>query len=90
MLAWLALNRQGVYVRSNPYAGFFYILTAIHAVHVAGGILALGYIVLRSWQETASELELLQRQTISKVVGWYWHFMGGLWIVLFLLLGLWK
>ena len=43
---WLSLYRQGVYMASNPYAGFFYILTAVHAVHVIGGIVALGYIVL--------------------------------------------
>lgn len=90
LLAWLELGRRGVYLGSNPYAGFFYILTAIHAVHVLGGIIALGYMVLRTWDETNSGMELFRRQTMSKVVGWYWHFMGVLWIVLFLLLGFWK
>lgn len=90
MLVWLELVRRGVYVSSNPYAGFFYILTAVHAFHVLGGIAALGYIVLRTWHETSNAGELLYRQTFSKVVGWYWHFMGGLWIVLLLLLGFWK
>ena len=27
------------------------------------------------------------RQSLGQVVGWYWHFMGGVWIVLFMLLG---
>ena len=90
ILVWLELVRQGVYVRSNPYAGFFYILTVIHAAHVLGGIVALGYIVLRTWHETIFETELLRRQMFSKVVGWYWHFMDALWIVLVLLLGFYK
>jgi cytochrome c oxidase subunit 3 len=90
LLAWLALVQRGVYLKSNPYAGFFYILTAVHAVHVIGGIIALGYMVLRTWHETSGENELLRRRTTGKVVGWYWHFMGGLWVVLFLLLALWK
>ncbi len=90
ILAWFELARRSVYVQSNPYAGFFYILTALHALHVVGGIVALGYIVLRTWRETSSASELFQRQTISNVVGWYWHFMGALWIILFLLLGFWK
>lgn len=90
VLLWIALVDRGVYVRSNPYAGFFYILTAVHAIHVAVGIVALGYVVLRTWQETDSELELLRRKMISKVIGWYWHFMDALWIVLILLLGFWK
>ncbi len=90
ILAWFELVRRGVYVQSNPYAGFFYILTAVHAVHVLGGIAALGYVVLRTWQETSSNAEIIKRQQISNAVGWYWHFMDGLWIVLFLLLGFWK
>jgi cytochrome c oxidase subunit 3 len=90
ILAWFELVRRGLYVSSNPYAGFFYILTAVHAFHVLGGIAALGYIVLRTWHKTENELELAHRQTFSKVISWYWHFMDGLWIVLIFLLGFWK
>jgi cytochrome c oxidase subunit III len=90
ILSWLALVNRGVYVQSNPYAGFFYILTAVHAVHVFGGICALGSIVLRTWHKTFDDEELRQRKNLSNVVGWYWHTMDALWIVLFLLLGFWK
>ena len=90
LIAWVELVRRGVYMESNPYAGFFYILTAVHALHVIGGIIALGYILLRTWHPTDSDAELVQRQQISTTVGWYWHFMDGLWIVLVLLLGFWK
>lgn len=90
ILAWIELNNKGVNLEKNPYAGFFYVLTGVHALHVIGGIIALGYIVLRTWQETAIEEELEKRKTLSNAVGWYWHFMDGLWIVLFLLLGFWK
>ncbi|MDQ3710832.1 MAG: cytochrome c oxidase subunit 3 [Acidobacteriota bacterium] len=90
LLAWVELVQRGVYVQSNPYAGFFYILTAVHAVHVIGGIAALGYILLRTWQATASDEELFKRKQLSNSVGWYWHFMDGLWIFLVLLLGFWK
>lgn len=90
ILAWFALMRSGVKIQSNPYAGFFYILTAVHAVHIIGGICALGYIVLRTWHKTGSDAELAQRKNISKTVGWYWHFMDALWLVLVVLLGFWK
>lgn len=90
ILAWFTLAASGVYVASNPYAGFFYILTAVHAVHVFGGIIALGSVVLRTWQATASEELILKRKTYAQVVGWYWHFMGALWLVLVALLGFWK
>jgi cytochrome c oxidase subunit 3 len=90
ILAWLALVNRGLYMQGNPYAGFFYILTGIHAVHVLGGIVALGAILLRSWNYTEYGPELEYRRNLARSVGWYWHFMGILWIVLFLLLGFWK
>ena len=90
ILAWVTLTSRGFYVQSNPYAGFFYILTAVHAVHVLGGITALGSVLLRSWYPTSDPSAIAKRITIAQVVGWYWHFMGGLWVVLFILLGFWK
>jgi len=90
LLSWLALTRRGFYMAGNPYAGFFYILTAAHAVHVVGGIVALGAILLRSWYPSADTAEFVYRRNLSVAVGWYWHFLGILWIVLFILLGFWK
>lgn len=90
MLAWIELTRRGLYMEGNPYAGFFYILTAVHAVHVIGGIAALSSILLKSWYPTRSETDVLRRISLAKVVGWYWHFMGLLWLVLLFMLGFWK
>ncbi|HSI88101.1 MAG TPA: cytochrome c oxidase subunit 3 [Pyrinomonadaceae bacterium] len=90
MVAWLALYNRGLFVQGNPYAGFFYILTAVHAVHVLGGITALGAILLRAWNPTSKPAESLYRKRLARSVGWYWHFMGLLWVFLFMLLGFWK
>jgi cytochrome c oxidase subunit III len=90
ILSWVILTGRGLYVESNPYAGFFYILTAVHAVHVVGGITALSAVLLRSWFPTAIHIELVKRKALSQAVGWYWDFMGGIWIVVFVLLGFWK
>ncbi len=90
VIAWLELVARGVYMTGNPYAGFFYILTAAHAAHVVGGMAALGYVVLKSWQPTQSEIELKKRRSAAEMSSVFWHFLGGLWVVLFLLLGFWK
>jgi cytochrome c oxidase subunit 3 len=90
ILAWMALVGRGLYMSGNPYAGFFYILTGIHAAHVLGGVIALGAIILRTATPTEYEPELEYRRNLSRSVGWYWHFMGLVWIVLFFLLGFWK
>ncbi len=90
LLAWVELTARGLYMTGNPYAGFFFVLTAVHAVHVLGGIIALGAVLLRTWRPWATEDEIIRRRALAQVVGWYWHFMGALWVVLFVLLGYWK
>jgi cytochrome c oxidase subunit 3 len=84
LVAWRQLARQGVYLSSHPHSSFFYLLTGTHAVHLAGGLLALGFLVFRSRRSVA------KRQAITDAVAIYWHFMDGLWIYLFLLLFLWR
>ena len=90
ILAWLALVNRGLYMRGNPYAGFFYILTSIHAIHVLGGISALGYVILRNWNRSRSPEDTEKRKAEATSIGWYWHAMDALWLVLLFLLGFWK
>lgn len=90
ILTWLYLYGAGYYMQSNPYAGFFYFITFLHAVHVAGGMVALGFAVLRTWDVTDSVVEKERRLVVSKSVGEYWHFMDALWVFLVLMFGFWK
>jgi cytochrome c oxidase subunit III len=90
LLAWVELSARGLYMSANPYAGFFFLLTAVHAAHVLGGIIALGAILLRTLRPAHTDEDVLRRRSLAQVVGWYWHFMGALWLVIFILLGYWK
>ena len=85
LLAWRQLAAQGVYISTHPHSSFFYVLTGVHGVHIAGGLLALGFVWLR-----AGRFVIAKRQAIADAVSIYWHFMGALWIYLFLLLFLWR
>ncbi|MDH3530547.1 MAG: cytochrome c oxidase subunit 3 [Acidobacteriota bacterium] len=90
ILTWLALVDRGLYMSGNPYAGFFYILTGVHAVHVIGGMFALGYVVLKTRQRTGPGEGRAKLVTDVTSIGWYWHTMDLLWLVLLFLLGFWK
>lgn len=90
LLAWRQLVSQGVYLSSNPHSAFFYLLTALHALHLLGGILALDYLLLHAWRKRAVEQIGARRSAAAGAVAIYWHFMAGLWIYLFLLLFLWR
>ncbi|HLM59042.1 MAG TPA: cytochrome c oxidase subunit 3 [Pyrinomonadaceae bacterium] len=88
VMAWRQLVAQGIYLASNPHSSFFYVLTALHALHLAGGICALSYLVARAGRGGAGGEP--RRRALSDVVGIYWHFMDGLWVFLFLLLFFWR
>ncbi len=90
VIAWMVLSATGHFMEGNPYVGFFYMLTAVHAAHVLGGLVALGVLLKRSWAPPTDDLAQLRRTILSQVVGWYWHFMAILWVILFFFLGYWK
>jgi cytochrome c oxidase subunit III len=91
LIGWRQLRSQGVYVATHPHSSFFYLLTGAHAVHIAGGLLALGFLWWRSSRQPSEEPAFVaKRQATADAVSIYWHFMDGLWIYLFLLLLLWR
>jgi cytochrome c oxidase subunit 3 len=89
-LAWRELVAQGIYLASNPHSSFFYLFTALHGLHLLGGILALDYLLLHAWRRRAPEQVGVRRTVAAGAVATYWHFMGVLWIYLFLLLFVWR
>jgi len=82
-MAWGELKARGFFVDTNPNSSFVYLLTAAHAVHLAGGIVAL------LWAGVTSLLHrpIEGRRIVVDVTAWYWHFMALLWIYVFALLG---
>ena len=90
LIGWRQLASQGIYVSTHPHSSFFYLLTGAHAVHLAGGLLALTFLWLRSRRKSEEPAFVAKRQATADAVSIYWHFMDGLWIYLFLLLLLWR
>jgi cytochrome c oxidase subunit 3 len=82
-MAWGELKARGFFVDTNPNSSFVYLLTAAHAVHLAGGMIAL------IWAAATSLLlrPIEGRRIVVDVTAWYWHFMAVLWIYVFALLG---
>lgn len=83
-LAWRELNNSGFYINTNPSSSFVFVLTIAHALHVAGGMIAL------IWAGSASLLHkpLEARRIVVDISAWYWHFMAVLWLYIFALLAL--
>ena len=81
-MAWGELKSRGFLVSTNPDSSFVYLLTAAHAVHLAGGIIALLWAGITSLLHKPIE----GRRIVVDVAAWYWHFMAVLWIYVFALL----
>jgi cytochrome c oxidase subunit 3 len=90
LIAWRQLAAQGIYISSNPHSSFFYVLTGTHGLHIAGGLLGLGFLWRRSRPHYDKPGWAAKQQAVADAVSIYWHFMGALWIYLFLLLFLWR
>ena len=82
LVAWRTLAAEGIFLPANPHASFFYVLTAVHAAHLLGGIAALTA-ALVALRRTAPSPE---REHRLKLCATYWHFVGGAWLYLFLVL----
>jgi cytochrome c oxidase subunit III len=77
--AWLQLRSHGLYLPTNPSSSFFYVFTAVHLLHVLGGLGGLMAVI------TKLKRRVLRRSTLD-ATSHYWHFMGILWLYLLLIL----
>ena len=81
LLVWSKLSSRGFHLAGGTSSSFVYILTAMHGLHLAGGVLALLFanvaLLLHRPVET--------RRIIVDITSWYWHCMTGLWIYILIL-----
>lgn len=66
--------------RSNSAASFLFVITFLHMVHVLGGVIALIVFWVKAIRARVTNSSLMS----VEVLGTYWHFVGVLWIYLFL------
>jgi cytochrome c oxidase subunit 3 len=81
-LAWRQLSTMLAFDMSNPAVSFFYLVTALHALHIVGGLVAWG----RTTARIGRGLELERARLSVELCTIYWHFMLLVWLILFGLL----
>ena len=80
--AWRQLAAMGVYLSTNPHSAFFFLLTGLHGLHLAGGLFGLAYALGRTRRAPSAAVAL---GTVDPVAV-YWHFLTVLWLYLFAIL----
>jgi cytochrome c oxidase subunit 3 len=83
-LAWGELVEAGVYFVGNPSGSFLYVLTGVHGVHLISAVIFLIFVLISAFQYKVHSKSLIQLEICTT----YWHFLGGLWLYLYLFLAL--
>jgi cytochrome c oxidase subunit 3 len=80
--SWVALVDREVFFVGNPSGSFLYVFTGLHAVHLISGVIFLIIVLISTFRDKvhSKALNTLEMATT------YWHFLGGLWLYLFLFL----
>ncbi len=80
--AWQLLHASGHYVASNPANSFFYMITALHALHLLGGLGVWMYSLFKMKQD----FQVADIRSSIELCTIYWHFLLIIWGILFSLL----
>jgi len=74
-----AFFREGLTYDGNLFGSAFYTLTGFHGVHVTGGLLMLGSLLVMSFRGKLNQ----DRAETVELVGLYWHFVDIVWVLIF-------
>ena len=79
LLLWRQFVQAGYYASSNPANAFFYLITALHGLHIAGGLFfwVRAVLQLRAGKDIQLPVELCAV---------YWHFLLLVWALMMALL----
>jgi len=81
LLVWLQFINLGYYVSSNPANAYFYVFTALHGLHLLGGLIYWLIAIKKVW--TPNNIVIAKAKHTVELCAIYWHFLLAVWIVLF-------
>jgi len=86
-MGWLALSDQGLHFVNPKYgdkisASFLIAIAAIHLVHILAGIIYLVVMLINAFRFKIHKKNTLQISMCNT----YWHFVGFLWVYLYMFL----
>ena len=80
LLVWQYYVNLGQYASTNPANAFFYLFTALHGVHVLGGLFFWGRATTKLFTKNFNVMKIKQAIELCAI---YWHFLLIIWFILF-------
>ena len=82
-IAWEELVSMDMhFVNDNPLESFIYIFTGVHVAHLIGAVIFLLIVLNKSFTYQVHSKSLVRIEMCAT----FWHFLGGLWLYLYLFL----
>ena len=84
LLFWVQLIKSGNSVSTNSYFSSFYVFTALHGIHLLGGLFFWGRVASRILKMKNNEI--IEEQKNISALSWYWTFLLIVWLTFFLMI----
>lgn len=81
--AWAQLRTSELFTPLNPAVAFFYVLTAVHGLHLLGGLYVWARTLVRMRRK---DIELIDVALSVELCSVYWHYLLLVWVGLFAVL----
>ncbi len=78
--AWTQVRESEFFSPQNPAVAFFYLLTAVHGLHLLGGLYVWGRTLARM---RSKDVEIIDVRLSVELCSVYWHFLLLVWLGLF-------
>lgn len=79
LLGFKDMMENDIRVDGNPSGSFIYVIAICHLLHILGGVVVLGYQLIKTRKNTITEDKIEGLE----IVGTFWHFVDFLWLYLF-------
>ncbi|WP_332740421.1 cytochrome c oxidase subunit 3 [Hydrogenophaga sp.] len=82
LYVWKQYHDAGLLLSSSAATAFFYLFTAVHGLHVLGGLVAWARASLRVWRGA----DAARTRLACELCATYWHYLLAVWLLLYVLL----
>jgi len=83
---WKQLVANSIYLVGNPSGSFLYVLTGLHGAHIISALVFLVLVCVAAFRGKIHSKNMARMEMCTT----YWHFLGGLWLYLFIFLLLYR
>ncbi len=88
--AWWQVTHSSVVLARDKHSWFIFLFSGLHALHILAGLAGLAYLLYRAHEPVSGPRYQMTTRAYTNALTIFWHYLGVLWIVLFLLLLTWK